>query len=65
MKTLIELEANDCRFPFGESESEGGFTFCAAPQLMYVLRGEMRKSSYCREHHFRCTVVSSEARAAA
>jgi hypothetical protein len=61
MKTLVELDHNDCRFPSGD----GSITFCAAPQLMYVLRGEMRKSSYCREHHFRCTVVSSEARAAA
>jgi hypothetical protein len=62
MKTLLELEANDCRFPSGDGAS---VTFCAAPQHLYVLRGEMRKSSYCREHHFRCTVVSSEARAAA
>jgi hypothetical protein len=62
MKTLLELDHNDCRFPSGEGAS---ITFCTAPQLMYVLRGEMRKSSYCREHHFRCTVVSSEARAAA
>jgi hypothetical protein len=61
MKTLIDLEANDCRFPFGDQE----FTFCAAPQHLYVFRGELRKSSYCREHHFRCTVVSSEARAVA
>jgi hypothetical protein len=62
MKTLVELDHNDCRFPSGDGAC---ITFCAAPQLCYNFRGELRRSSYCREHHFRCTVVSSEARAAA
>lgn len=42
MKTLVELEDNDCRFPFGE----GPFLFCGDP-----VQG---KSSYCAHHHAIC-----------
>lgn len=43
MKTPIELENNECRFPFGE---DAPFLFCA----------EVKKpgSSYCAEHHAMC-----------
>lgn len=42
MKTLLELEDNDCRFPFGE----GPFLFCGDP-----VQG---RSSYCAHHHDIC-----------
>ena len=50
MKTLIELDPNDCRYPFGE----GPFVFCGDPQHIYLCKGKMIQSSYCREHHFMC-----------
>lgn len=42
MKELIDLERNDCRFPFGD----GPFLFCAEVQKL--------GSSYCAEHHAEC-----------
>jgi hypothetical protein len=43
MKTLMELEDNDCRFPFGDSAP---FLFCGDPA--------QDKSSYCTHHHTEC-----------
>jgi len=46
MKTLLELEGGDCRYPFGDS----------AP---YLFCGDLAqdKSSYCPRHHRMCWVV--------
>lgn len=53
MKTLLELENNECRFAFGD----GPFLFCA----------EVKKpgSSFCEFHHAKCwdRVVSKPAKA--
>lgn len=57
MKTLLDLDPNDCRYPVGEGSN---ITFCAAPKHLYLLKGQMKQSSYCREHHFKCTTVSFE-----
>jgi hypothetical protein len=62
MKTLLDLDPNDCRYPSGEGSN---ITFCASPQHWYHFKGQARKSSYCREHHFICTTVSSDVRAVA
>lgn len=53
MKTLLELEPNDCRFAFGETD----FRFCAQPQHVYLRNDKMVQSPYCKEHHFICTKV--------
>ena len=44
MKSLIELESEDCRYPFGDET----FLFC----------GEVKreKSSYCEFHHRLCWI---------
>lgn len=44
MKTLLELEPNDCRYPIGEED----YKFCA----------KMKEcgSSYCKEHRLICIV---------
>jgi hypothetical protein len=42
MKTLLELEGGDCRYPFGD----GPFLFCGDPA--------QDKSSYCSGHHEIC-----------
>ena len=44
MKSLVDLEKHDCRFPFGENP----FLFC----------GEVKRddSSYCDFHHRICWV---------
>lgn len=42
MKTLIDLEKNECRFAFGD----GPFLFCAD--------ATKPGSSYCAEHHAIC-----------
>jgi hypothetical protein len=51
VKTLLELDPNDCRFPFGDEN----FTFCGKPKHLYLRAGAMCQSSYCREHHLICT----------
>lgn len=51
MKTLIELEIGECRYPFG---ADGGFVFCAKPQHFYEKAGAMCQSSYCHEHYMIC-----------
>lgn len=56
MKTLQELEPNDCRFPIGESP----FTFCGEPKLFYNRFGKMAQSSYCKSHHFECIRVDTK-----
>jgi len=61
MKTLLELEPGDCRFPFGDRD----FTFCAAPQCFNHRNGEFVQSSYCRQHHFICTKEPAPRRATA
>jgi hypothetical protein len=43
MKTLLELEDGDCRYPFGESAP---YLFCGDPA--------QDKSSYCAGHHEIC-----------
>jgi hypothetical protein len=61
VKTLIDLEPGDCRFPFGDRD----FMFCAKPQHFHVLNGKLVQSSYCEEHHLICTFVPMPKRAAA
>jgi GcrA cell cycle regulator len=41
--SLIELEPNDCRYPYGDDQ----ITFCGHPK--------MAGSSYCVSHHHLCT----------
>lgn len=53
MKTLLDLENNECRFAFGD----GPFLFCAD--------ATKPGSSYCAEHHamcFRSVVVALRGR---
>lgn len=45
--TLMQLEPDDCRFPFGD----GPITFCGHPKTP--------GSSYCREHHLLCEVPTA------
>lgn len=52
MKDLLELEPNDCRYPFGDVD----FKFCGKPKCLHVLGGELVQSSYCNEHCLICTV---------
>lgn len=52
MKTLLELEPNDCRYPFGDED----FQFCGAHRFIYLKDTKLRHSPYCREHHFICVV---------
>lgn len=56
MKTLLELEPNDCRY----TSDEHDFRFCAAQRHLYLFKGQMRRSAYCRDHHFLCTTISFE-----
>lgn len=51
MKTLVELEAGDCRFPF---ETDDGYRFCAEPQTFYQFAGKICQSPYCLEHKLIC-----------
>ena len=43
--TLMQLEPNDCRFPFGGDTEGSSITFCGLPK-----RDD--KTSYCASHHF-------------
>lgn len=43
-RQLMELEPDDCRYPFGDSAP---FTFCGDAALV--------GSSYCEVHHLLCT----------
>ena len=52
MKTLLELEDNDCRFAFGEEN----FLFCGKPKHVHIRNGSPCTSSYCHEHFLICTV---------
>lgn len=52
MKTLLELEPNDCRYPMNDG---GPYLFCAEPQHWRMRNGELVRSSYCRTHHFVCS----------
>jgi hypothetical protein len=61
MKTLLELEANECRFPFGESD----FKFCGRPTHLYMRFEKICSSPYCREHHLICIVEPVPAKRAA
>jgi hypothetical protein len=61
MKSLIDLEPNECRYPYGDSD----FKFCGAPQHIHVLNGKMVQSSYCKEHRLLCTVEPYAKRVAA
>ncbi len=45
MKTLLELEDHDCRFPFGDEV------------IMFCGEARQEKSSYCPFHHRKCWVV--------
>lgn len=49
MKTIYELEPNDCRYVCDDE-----FNFCAKPQYIYLLNGKMKQSSYCKKHHHLC-----------
>lgn len=53
MKTLFELEDNDCRYPYGN----GPYLFCGDPK--------QEQSSYCSHHHSVCWVkpISTAAKA--
>ena len=51
--TLLELEDNDCRFPYGE----GTITFCGHPKL--------KGSAYCGPHNAICWVAPLKTWAAA
>ncbi len=42
MKALLDLEDNDCRFPFGEDT------------IMFCGEAKQEKSSYCAFHHRKC-----------
>jgi GcrA cell cycle regulator len=44
--SLIDLEAGDCRYPYGGDEDDEAITFCGHPRR--------KNSSYCRAH-FRLT----------
>ncbi len=46
MKTLLELDDNDCRYAFGD----GPFLFCGDPK--------QDKSSYCVHHHRACWTLA-------
>jgi hypothetical protein len=52
MKKLIDLEPNECRFPYGDSD----FKFCAKPAHFHFMGDKLVQSSYCHEHHLICTV---------
>ena len=41
--TLIELEAGDCRYPYGGENEGEAYAFCGHPRVA--------GSSYCRPHH--------------
>lgn len=49
MKTLIELEPNDCRYVCTDD-----YLFCALPQHVYILDGKLRTSPWCKGHHAYC-----------
>jgi GcrA cell cycle regulator len=40
--SLLELEAGDCRYPYGGDEESGAITFCAHPKR--------KDSNYCTAH---------------
>jgi hypothetical protein len=61
MKTLLELEENDCRFPIGDEDIK----FCAKPRHVFTRLDRLCTSSYCHEHHLICTVEPYVRRAAA
>ena len=52
MKTLLELEDDDCRFIEGEEDRD--HMFCGTPKLTYQKDGQSIQSPYCITHHFRC-----------
>jgi GcrA cell cycle regulator len=52
LKSLIELQARDCRWPIGDPR-DAGFHFCGAPQS--------GSSSYC-ELHWRASFDESKSR---
>lgn len=45
MKTLMEIEDHDCRYPFGDEV------------IMFCGEAKQEKSSYCAFHHRKCWVV--------
>ena len=53
LKTLDDLEANDCRWPIGDPRHEG-FHFCAAPKTL--------GRPYCA-HHWNMSFVPGKSRA--
>lgn len=61
MKRLLDLEPNECRFPFGERD----FQFCAKPKHVFMRLSRLCVSAYCREHHLVCVVEPTAKRAAA
>lgn len=61
MKTLLELEPGDCRFPFGDED----FTFCGAQKHMHLVGDKLVQSSYCKQHHLICIAVPHVRKAAA
>lgn len=61
MKRLLDLEPNDCRFPFGESN----FKFCGEPKRVFMRLGRLCVSAYCHEHHLICVVEPTAKKAAA
>lgn len=61
MKNLVDLDANDCRYPFGETD----FQFCAKPKHVYMRFEKVCISPYCHEHHLICTLEPSTKKVAA
>lgn len=61
MKSILDLEPNDCRFPLGDQN----FTFCALPKHLHIRNGKMVQSPYCREHHLICIMEPEVKRAVA
>jgi hypothetical protein len=61
MKTLLELESDDCRFAFGERD----FQFCAKPKYVFMRLNRLCVSAYCHEHHLICVVEPTPAKRSA
>lgn len=61
MKSLLDLEEGDCRFPFGESDLQ----FCGKLKHTYMRFEKLCISPYCHEHHLICTVEPTARKAAA
>ena len=60
MKSLLDLEPNDCRYPMNDG---GPYLFCADPKHWHMNKSGLAQSSYCRKHHFICLRESEKAAA--